>query len=64
MKKSKLERSLVVVLFILVLVIFSFAERDSKKVSRLYTETTLMKKVKSSTVAGVEREHTQAAISN
>lgn len=38
MKRAILERNIVVVLFVLVLVVFSFAERDSKKLDRLYTK--------------------------
>lgn len=36
MKKTVLERSFVAVLFVLVIVIFSFAERDTKKLFELY----------------------------
>lgn len=36
MKTAKAERSLVVLLFLLVMVIFSFAERDTKKLEKLY----------------------------
>ena len=36
MKKAVVERNIVVVLFILVLIAFSFAEKDSKKLDRLY----------------------------
>jgi hypothetical protein len=36
MKKSLLERSFVVVLFVLVMVAFSFAERDTQKAFRKY----------------------------
>lgn len=36
MKKSLIERSFVVVLFVLVLVIFSFAQRDTQKVFEKY----------------------------
>ena len=36
MKKAIVERNLVVILFILVLVVFSFAERDTKKLERIY----------------------------
>jgi hypothetical protein len=36
MKKSKLERSIVVSLFIIVLIAFSFAQRDSKRLEQLY----------------------------
>ena len=37
MEKAKVERIAVVFLFVLVLVVFSFAERDSKKLDKLYT---------------------------
>jgi len=37
MKRAVVERNIAVVLFALVLVIFSFAERDSKKLKQLYT---------------------------
>lgn len=36
MKKSLIERSFVVVLFVLVLVIFSFAQRDTQKLFEKY----------------------------
>ena len=36
MKKSLIERSFVIVLFVLVLVIFSFAQRDTQKVFEKY----------------------------
>ena len=36
MKRTFLERSTVVVLFILVLVVFSFAERDTQKMVKFY----------------------------
>jgi len=36
MKKLFAERNLVVFLFIVVLIVFSFAERDSQKLDRLY----------------------------
>ncbi|HEU4472071.1 MAG TPA: hypothetical protein VFR58_13355 [Flavisolibacter sp.] len=38
MKKAALERNAVIVLFVLVLIIFSFAERDRKKILALYTK--------------------------
>ncbi len=38
MKRAVIERNIVVVLFILVLIAFSFAERDSKKLDQLYTK--------------------------
>ena len=37
MKRIKAERNIVIVLFVLVLISFSFADRDSKKLDRLYT---------------------------
>jgi hypothetical protein len=43
MNKKVLERKLVVVLFVLVLVVFSLAERDSRKIERLYTTAQLLK---------------------
>jgi len=36
MKKSLIERSFVIILFILVLVIFSFAQRDTQKAFEKY----------------------------
>ena len=44
MKRALLERNLVVVLFVLVLVTFSFAERDSKKLEKIYSASELLKK--------------------
>lgn len=38
MKRAVIERNIVVVLFILVLVAFSFAERDTKKLDPLYSK--------------------------
>jgi hypothetical protein len=39
MKRAILERNIAAVLFVLVLIVFSFAERDSKKLDRLYIKT-------------------------
>jgi hypothetical protein len=44
MTKKGLERGLVAFLFVMVFVVFSFAERDSKKIERLYTTAQLLKK--------------------
>ena len=44
MKRQGIERNLVVLLFVLVLVVFSFAERDSKKLDRLYKTAQLLQK--------------------
>jgi hypothetical protein len=49
MKKSIIERNIVVVLFLLVLIVFSFAEKDSRKLDRLYS-----KKMKTSQVTAKE----------
>lgn len=43
MTKKVLERGLVALLFITVLVVFFFAERDSKKLDRLYPTVYLLK---------------------
>jgi hypothetical protein len=43
MNKKGIERNIIVLLFVLVLVIFSFAERDSKKLEKLYTTAHLLK---------------------
>ena len=37
MKQARLEKNMVVVLFIAVLIAFSFAEQESKKIRKLYT---------------------------
>jgi hypothetical protein len=50
MKRAIVERNIVVVLFVLVLVLFSFAERDSKKLKQLYTvAATAVQKLASAT---------------
>ena len=36
MKRALVERNIAAILFILVLIVFSFAERDSKKLAQLY----------------------------
>jgi hypothetical protein len=43
MKKNGFEKLLIVSLFILVLVVFSFAERDSRKLERLYKPTQVLR---------------------
>jgi hypothetical protein len=42
MKKAILEKTTVAVLFVLVIVVFSFAERDSKKLVQLYTKNPIV----------------------
>jgi hypothetical protein len=44
MSKKGIERNIAALLFVLVLIVFSFAERDSKKLVRLYTTAQLYKK--------------------
>lgn len=44
MKKSVVERNFAALLFVVVLITFSFAERDSKKIEKIYTTTALIKK--------------------
>jgi hypothetical protein len=44
MNKTALEKNLVIFLFIVVLVVFSFAERDSKKMNQMYTASQAVKK--------------------
>jgi len=41
MKRAILERNIVVVLFVLVLIVFSFAERDTQKLNQLYNGGTV-----------------------
>lgn len=44
MTRQGLEKGLVALLFVMVLVVFSFAERDAKKIERLYTTAQALKK--------------------
>jgi hypothetical protein len=44
MNKKGIERNIAALLFVLVLVVFSLAERDTKKLERLYTTAPLLKK--------------------
>jgi hypothetical protein len=39
MKRPVVERNIVILLFIAVLTVFSLAERDSKRLDKLYTST-------------------------
>ena len=45
MNKALLERNIAAVLFVLVLVVFSFAERDTKKITELYRNAAGAKQV-------------------
>ena len=49
MNKALLERNIAAVLFVLVLVVFSFAERDTKKITELYRNAAGTKQVVRST---------------
>ncbi len=63
MKRALVEKYMVVVLFILVLVTFSFAERDSKKLDKLYT--TASKVYKEFTIAfQFEKADSPASVKN
>lgn len=59
MKRTLLEKSTVVVLFILVLVVFSFAERDTQKMVKFYkanmAEINNSKPEKSASVAPLKK---------
>ncbi len=60
MKNPVIERNLVALLFILVLITFSFAHRDSKRLERLYT----LKFEKKSPKALVQNETTTVQQAN
>ena len=68
MKHLVSEKHLVVVLFVLVIVTFSFADRDSRKLDQLYSTTTQntrpYDKVKSSYIAQVKLTHTLLKLNN
>lgn len=68
MKQLVSEKHLVVVLFVLVIIIFSFADRDSHKIDQLYSATTqnthLFEKVKSEYLAQVKLTHTFVKLNN
>ena len=44
MNKKGIERNIIALLFVIVLVVFSLAERDSRKLERLYTTAHLIQK--------------------
>ncbi|HEX8315443.1 MAG TPA: hypothetical protein VF609_10635 [Flavisolibacter sp.] len=44
MNKKGTERNIIALLFVLVLVVFSLAERDSRKLEKLYTTAQLLHK--------------------
>jgi hypothetical protein len=41
MKRAVVERNMVVVLFVIVLITFSLAHRDTERITHLYTTTTI-----------------------
>jgi uncharacterized protein YqhQ len=45
MKKSILEKSFVVILFVLVMIVFSFAERDTQKVFEMHNAKSTVKTI-------------------
>ena len=51
MNKTRLEKYLVVILFVLVFVVFSFAQSDTKKLEQLYTTTEARQKTKEYTTS-------------
>jgi hypothetical protein len=63
MSKKSIERSTIALLFTLVLIVFSLAEKDSKKLEKLYTTTQLIKKG-SQALSDVAAEITPATNSN
>ena len=44
MKQKGLERLTMILLFVLVLIVFSLAQRDTRKLDRLYKTATLLQK--------------------
>ncbi|HUC83055.1 MAG TPA: hypothetical protein VMR70_19255 [Flavisolibacter sp.] len=44
MNKKGIERNIIALLFVLVLIAFSFAQRDSQKLEKLYTTAATLKK--------------------
>ncbi|HEY1021270.1 MAG TPA: hypothetical protein VGE06_03105 [Flavisolibacter sp.] len=46
MNKKGIEKTLVVLLFVMVLVVFSFAQRETEKFDRLYRTTNLIQQQK------------------
>jgi hypothetical protein len=68
MKHLVSEKHLVVVLFVLVIITFSFADRDSRKIDQLYSNTnqhiSLFDKVKASYIAQIKLTHTSLKLNN
>jgi len=68
MKHLVSEKHLVVILFVLVIITFSFADRDSRKLDQLYSTTTqntrLIDKVKANYIAQVKLTNTVLKLNN
>ncbi len=68
MKHLVSEKHLVVILFVLVIITFSFADRDSRKLDQLYSTTTqntrLFDKVKAGYIAQVKLTSTAQKLNN
>lgn len=62
MKRAALERNIVVVLFVLVLIVFSFAERDSKKLDQLYKGAQSFEPVKQEKTIGASEPEKQLVV--
>lgn len=54
MKRAVIERNIVILLFILVMIVFSLAEQDSKKQARLHVLTTSVDPLNGSDKTAVE----------
>jgi hypothetical protein len=61
MKRVILERNIAVILFILVLIVFSFADRDSKKLDQLYKRTESFEPIKKNSNKAASELETQLA---
>jgi CRISPR/Cas system-associated protein Csm6 len=68
MKQLVSEKHLVVILFVLVIITFSFADRDSHKIDQLYSSTTqnsrMFEKVKAEYLAQVKITRTSVKLNN
>ena len=68
MKHLVSEKHLVVILFVLVIITFSFADRDSRKIDQLYSttpqNTSLFDKVKAGYIAQIKLTRTSLKLNN
>ena len=60
MKRANVERNMVVVLFLMVLITFSMAQRDTNKIAHLYTSTPLKAEKWAFTKSTSEKQPLQA----